>query len=762
MSRCQGRDTALHQSLGRARPGFGLFVAAVAVVILAGVFAGPGGAVGADVQFAHNHSVDEEPPTVADGTRVSDTEVRLTITDNHDVDESTISADQFASASGSITGASVSENGSNASVVLELEDPVDVENLTIMAIGNTQISDTAGNILGTGDSRAGVDVGRMDGVLPNVFSFEATNATGGPATIEIEASERLSAFNITVGGVGRGYLTEADFTRSGGTTYTGTYLPPADGPLRFTLFTYTDTGGNTRELRFTERVYADVTPPDVRAGVDLAASSNLSLVFDAGDTTDSTGVANYTWDFGDGATATGERVEHAFAPGTYTVALEATDRYGNTATETLSLNLSAGSGDAGDGPVVGDSQTTVTVRRSGESAGTDAVVAIDSARAGVPVATDLTGNESALARHGAVSLTDVSVTPATNLSLDLAFSMGGPQTVGDAATAAGARPLAGLTVVHTLPDGAISNATLSLAVERSRLRSLGISPENVSVRRFHDGRWNSLPTTVNASRSTEATVHVSATSPGFSRFAVLGANATSESDGAGTPDLSISEVSLERETIQRGESAVVSVTVANDGTAAGSYTGALAIEGDVVARATSASVEPGDSTTFAIQHTPERTGEFAVSVNGTDAGTLTIDRSDDASGFVVTNVTVNRTQVTTGEPVAVNATVRKQGRNPGIYTAGLAVNGSVVATAESPPIPGNESRTVSVAYRFNETGQFPVSINGTVGETVTVSSGGGLFSLLPLGILQPLFLFVVVPVAIIWGGLKALAIYLGY
>jgi PKD repeat protein len=51
-------------------------------------------------------------------------------------------------------------------------------------------------------------------------------------------------------------------------------------------------------------------------------------------------VTGYAWDFGDGATASGRVVSHAFAEGgTYTVSLTATDATGATATEEVIFHL---------------------------------------------------------------------------------------------------------------------------------------------------------------------------------------------------------------------------------------------------------------------------------------------------------------------------------------------------------------------------------------------------------------------------------------
>jgi hypothetical protein len=647
-----------------------------------------GGAVGTDVQFAHNFSLDESPPTIASASPVDDTTFTITIADNHDVDEGTISADAFAVETGTIDGISTAENGPNATVTFTLEDPIDENTLTLFTVGNVTITDTSGNILGEGDSRAGIDVTGMDSVPPRILSFDASDATGGPATLEIQSREQLSALNVSLGGVADGYLTLADFERDG-TEYTAEYLPPGDGTVRFTLFSYTDVAGNTRTDKFTRVVRADVSPPDVQAGVDLAASANLTLVFDGGQSTDATGVANYTWDFGDGTTATGQRVEHTFDPGEYTVTLEAVDPYGNAATDTIPLNLSTGSGnvtDIDESLVDRRRPTNVTVARSSGAVGADTVVTVDAARAGVPVSIPQNRSiASALVRDGDVSLTGLNVTLATNRSFDLGISMTGPGSFGAGTEFGDADALASIVVVNAVPDRDVANVTFSLSVNRSRLTELGSTRETLSLHRYHGGTWSAVPTT--AENATATTIGVTAHTTGFSRFVLTAA--TGEQSGGG------------------------------------------------------------------------ESGEGEID-DGTDA---------QSPAFVVTNVSLDRATLERGETLPVNVTVRNRGSNPGFYTAGFALNGSVVATARSPGVPPNASLTFPVRYQFNDTGTFSLSVNGTPVGTVTVAGGGGLFAPLagvlsalpiPFGLLQPLVVFVLVPVFVVWAVLKGLAIYLGY
>jgi PGF-CTERM protein len=83
-------------------------------------------------------------------------------------------------------------------------------------------------------------------------------------------------------------------------------------------------------------------PPDAAIQVDSQGvpAEQKELVFDARNSTDDTGIAEYRWSFGDNATATGERVAHIYTDNeTYTVTLTVVDEGGNEVTETTEVEV---------------------------------------------------------------------------------------------------------------------------------------------------------------------------------------------------------------------------------------------------------------------------------------------------------------------------------------------------------------------------------------------------------------------------------------
>jgi len=662
------------------------------VVVL--VCLGAAGPAVADLDRGHyahgSNSTDDTAPNMTSAARINDTTIEVTFTDNHDVDEGSIDADSFLLSHGNVNSTNVSEDGSNATARLFLSEPVNQDSVTVVLDAGSSVQDTNGNAIDPDDT--GVTVSGMDGVAPTVRDFVVTDATDTPATLSFQASEPLGGIHVSVLGAVRDRLTAADFSVEGASSYRATYSPAADGTVEFILVNVTDESGNTQPVSIRTASRVDLTPPAVVAGIDFSQSSNLSITFDGSRSRDASNITNLTWRFGDGTDASGERVAHTFRPGAHTVTLSATDQYGNTGTDKLELNLTAGAGNLTDvtnetlaeirrtrGPVL-------TVERPNASDRSSSFVRARYVTPGEQFT--VTGNGSALAATGNLSLDALDVTLNASESLALGITAAGPDSVGDAARATGTRAIGGFTVVHDAPDTDVGAVRFAFAVGADRLADT--PPENVSLLRRHDGEWQRLPTTVRD--TTGPTVEFSAESPGFSRFAVV----------VDTPN-------------------------------------------------------------------PTDTGSRETA---TQAGTPTATPAPTPSGTAVgiRTVTLASPTVEPGETALVNVTVENSGDSLGQFVAGLSVNGTVVAT-ETIPVPGNSNRTVSLEYATDEPGTYPVSVNGTTAGELTVGSGGGggligsvlgIFGFLPLGLLEPLVVFVGLPVLVAFLVLKGLAIYLGY
>ncbi|MEL6851900.1 MAG: PKD domain-containing protein [Bacteroidota bacterium] len=106
--------------------------------------------------------------------------------------------------------------------------------------------------------------------------------------------------------------------------------------------TVTDAAGNTAST--TEVISLGTAPPAARYTVSPGfVSSSLSITLDATTSTDNVSISTYSWDLGDGNSATGSSVSHTYgADGSYTVKLTTTDNEGLTDTYSQVLVVSDG------------------------------------------------------------------------------------------------------------------------------------------------------------------------------------------------------------------------------------------------------------------------------------------------------------------------------------------------------------------------------------------------------------------------------------
>jgi PKD repeat protein len=118
-------------------------------------------------------------------------------------------------------------------------------------------------------------------------------------------------------------------------TATGTYL------VRLTV---TDNLGATAEdTALVTIAEPGNQPPMARAGGNRGALVGATVSFDASGSTDADGtLASYAWDFGDGSTASGATVDHAYSEaGTYLVRLVVTDDKGATGQDAAIVTVGA-------------------------------------------------------------------------------------------------------------------------------------------------------------------------------------------------------------------------------------------------------------------------------------------------------------------------------------------------------------------------------------------------------------------------------------
>src|SRR5262249_34394671 len=119
----------------------------------------------------------------------------------------------------------------------------------------------------------------------------------------------------------------------------------ADGPFTRTVQArVTDSAGHFTD--YTRTIQVVNVPPTAKISGPSAGNAGQALSFTASATdpspVDTQAGFTYAWTFGDGSSATGQSVSHAYgAAGTYTVTLTATDKNGGKGSTTRSVTVSA-------------------------------------------------------------------------------------------------------------------------------------------------------------------------------------------------------------------------------------------------------------------------------------------------------------------------------------------------------------------------------------------------------------------------------------
>ncbi len=272
----------------------------------------------------------------------------------------------------------------------------------------------------------------------------------------------------------------------------------------------------------------------------------------------------------------------------------------------------------------------------------------------------------------------------------------------------------------------------------------------------------------------------------------------------------VSELSPTERTVTAGTTVDVSATITNVGERSGTQQVRLTVgESQVDNRTLTLDSSESAGVTLAVDTSTLGPGSYTHSIetaNDSQSGTLTVDQSGTAR-FTVSELSPADTTVERGTAVDIQARITNEGSTAGTQQVRLTVDGSQV-DSQSVSLPAGDDTVVS--FESVDTGPFttgththtaatendshtgtitvtdtsettqgpsdgtettagttePTEVpgNGTAAPTTAnnESSDGGGGGLLPTGLIQTLLLYVALPLALIYGGLKALAIYLGY
>jgi hypothetical protein len=279
-----------------------------------------------------------------------------------------------------------------------------------------------------------------------------------------------------------------------------------------------------------------------------------------------------------------------------------------TATGTLTVASDSGGGFGfDDRPELENAAIGSTVIRLSDSV----AVTLAGTTPGRPVRLTIPVDDSELAERG-YAVTGLSANFTRDVKGDLSVST--PDEAGVPPVSVD-RSVGYVAVNHSMPNGSVSNASLSFVVSDRRLDKAGIDPESVALFRFETDGWHELPTRL-VDETTRGSYFVS-DSPGLSVYAIA-------ERGSARPRFALNETSLNRSAVLTNESVAVNATVTNHGTGPGNVTGSLLVDNRSVDNRT-VRVPAGEQRTLRFTHRFSATaGTYNVSIGNVTVGNVTV------------------------------------------------------------------------------------------------------------------------------------------
>lgn len=185
-------------------------------------------------------------------------------------------------------------------------------------------------------------VGTATATPPTAVLSSSTAAGAAPLSVNFDGSASTAAAGATIASHGWSF---GDGTT--GTGATASHAFAAAGTYSTSL-TVKDSKGLTSSASTPIVVTAppatvNKPPTAVASATPLTGTAPLTVSFDASGSTDSDGtIASYSWNFGDGATATGKTASHTYTTeASFTASVQVTDNAGATGTSTTSITVQA-------------------------------------------------------------------------------------------------------------------------------------------------------------------------------------------------------------------------------------------------------------------------------------------------------------------------------------------------------------------------------------------------------------------------------------
>lgn len=178
----------------------------------------------------------------------------------------------------------------------------------------------------------------------------------------------------------------------------------------------------------------------------------------------------------------------------------------------------------------------------------------------------------------------------------------------------------------------------------------------------------------------------------------------------------VSNLTIDPQEVESGQSATVSVEIANTGGAEAPYPVMLKINGIQVDEK-NVTVGPGTAQQVAFSVTRTESGSCNIDVNGLTATLRVLKPAE----FKVESFVVSPTEVTEGGSCTVTVDVTNLGEVEGDYEAILRVNDGV-QESKTMTIAAGDSRAVSFSLVMNQAGTYNLSIGSETGTLTVVEA----------------------------------------
>jgi len=171
----------------------------------------------------------------------------------------------------------------------------------------------------------------LQGAGPMVVSFDGSGSSDPDNALDGLPGTVISSYTWNFGD---GSPAETGPSPTIAHTYT------AIGSHTATL-TVQDSDGGTKAITRTVTIVANTAPTAQFTATPPSGANNVSVFFDGSTSSDSDGrIVTYTWDFGDGTTATGATASRNYGPGQWTARLTVRDNSNATGTTTRTISVS--------------------------------------------------------------------------------------------------------------------------------------------------------------------------------------------------------------------------------------------------------------------------------------------------------------------------------------------------------------------------------------------------------------------------------------